>query len=121
MGASCDQSSRQCTLIAWLKQAIYVVNNYARHNALLHQRIDALEKILRERTEMNVDVSVDGRCRVILIGNFKGSGYIQDYQVSANDFGQLVDQLRHMQRYASARTIDCPPQFRATFERAIHL
>lgn len=95
-----------------------IYDTYDSNIAALNTRIDALEKIIRERTETSLSVNYNGNY-LIAVGAYKGKGYVETYRMDKQDFNSLILQLKEMQRYSTIRTIDAPPQMRAVYEFAI--
>ncbi len=83
----------------------------------LRRRIDDLDKIIRERTDIAVDVRFGGPSYVIVVGRYRNADYVQTYSVHADDLQHLIEMLRGMARHARVRLVDGPPGLRAVFQR----
>lgn len=85
----------------------------------LRDDMKTLERLVRERTDIAVDVGVDGMNTVIVVGRYKGADYVQTYRLRADDLDFLIGKLREMERHGALRRLDCPPQYRAVFEHEL--
>lgn len=74
---------------------------------------------IKDRTEVNADINVRGRCpnTLIVIGRYKGRDHVEIFDVE--NMEALVDQLRRMQKYHHRKIIDGPPQFKAFIDNAV--
>lgn len=120
-------------LTKWFKKLAFVVANYESdvsqtHTHIktlecnltaLHARADYLDKLVKERTDLAVDVNFNEPNYVIVIGRYQKVDYIQTYSLRHTDFSQLVDPLKEMGKHGQIRRLDAPPQFRAVFERSV--
>ena len=72
--------------------------------------IKNLEGLIKDRTDMAVDVAPYGKesC-VILVGRFKGSDYVQVIPMPESDFIYVVEHLRALSKHANLRRVDGPP------------
>lgn len=106
-------------MIKWLKKLRRIVDAYSADQLAMYSRIAELEALVRERTNIAVDVGFRECSHVIVIGRYKGADYIQSYSLQSSDLNHLVDQLKQMERFGNVRRIDSPPQFRAAFARNV--
>lgn len=104
-------------MLNWLKTLRRIVGAYSSDQLAMHNRILELEALVRERTNIAVDVGFRECNHVIVLGRYKGADYIQSYSVQSDSLAHLVDQLKQMERFGNVRRIDAPPQFRAAFAR----
>ena len=104
-------------MIKWLKKLKAIVASYDANLANAHARIAALETMVRERTDIAIDVGFWSTSHVIVVGRYKNADYVQTYSMDTPDLASLIDQLKQMERYGNVRRVDAPPQFRAVFER----
>jgi hypothetical protein len=87
----------------------------------LNARIDQLDKLVKDRTDIAVDVGRMGRKNhVIVIGRYKNVDYVQTYELGDMEFLGLIDSLRYIERHGVVRRLDAPPVVRAVFERDVH-
>lgn len=87
---------------------------------VLTARISSLEGIIRERTEVHADIHHKGSPNVcIAVGSFRGRTFIQTFQMSNQDFGEVVDRLLHMSRHAKIGRIDAPPMMSLCIEQEL--
>ena len=108
------KSNQRCC--HWLKNEMDEGSNY------VHQRIDLLErevkeavKIIKDRTDMHLDVSPRMKGdphQIILIGKYRNRDYIQTFAVPPEDFRGLVERCVEMQKYARRGRIDALPEMR---------
>jgi hypothetical protein len=106
-------------MIKWLKKLKAIVAGYDADLRNAHARIAELEKLVRDRTDIAVDVGFKNESHVIVMGRYKNADYVQSYALNTPDFAALIDQLRNMKRHGTVRWTDAPPQFRAVFEREV--
>ena len=111
---------------AWLKQLQWVVKHSAQaftdarlYTKSLEDKVCALEKVIRDRTTISVDVSMRDPNYVIVVGNYRGVDYVQTYTLSTPDLRSLIEFLRPMQRYGHMHRIDAPREFRAVIKREL--
>ena len=93
--------------------------SYERDIKNANSRITELENLVRDRTNIAVDVGFKSANHVIVVGRYKNADYVQSYTLETPDLNALIDQLRQMERHGAVKRIDAPPQFRAVFERDI--
>jgi len=114
--------------IEWWKSLCCIVKNYYDDKEDLYKRIDdskkssdyavriaeAAEKVIRERTTLNVDTYCHNRAgsQIIMIGRYNGADYIQTYRILDDDFGGMLRQLTEMERYAYVDKVDAVPMMR---------
>ena len=103
-------------MIKWLKKLKSIVAGYDADLRNAHARIAELEKLVRDRTNIAVDVGFRSMNHVIVVGRYKGADYVQTYTLDTPDIAALIDQLRQMERHGAVRRVDAPPPFRAVFE-----
>ena len=101
------------SLISWFKALRFVVKSYVTDMRALRRRMDELDKLIRERTDIAVDVRFREPNYVIVVGRYKNADYIQTYSVRSNDLGYLIDMLKNMERHAQVRIVDAPPGMKA--------
>lgn len=107
-------------MLKWLKKLKAIVAGYDADLRNAHARIAELEKLVRDRTNIAVDVGFKSASHVIVVGRYKNADYVQTYALDTPDLAALIDQLRQMERHGAVRRVDAPPQFRAVFERDGH-
>lgn len=106
-------------LLAWLKTLQRIVPSYDDDLAVLYRRINGLEQLLRERTDIGVDVAYTGRDRshVIVVGRYRNTDFVQTYSLHPADFTGLVEHLKQMERHGVVRHMDAPPTMKTAFQR----
>jgi len=107
-------------MLKWLKKLKAIVAGYDDGMRNANARIAEIEKLVRERTNIAVDVGFKSASHVIVVGRYKNADYVQTYALDTPDLAALIDQLRQMERHGAVRRVDAPPQFRAVFERDRH-
>jgi hypothetical protein len=87
----------------------------------LNARIDQLDKLVKDRTDIAVDFGyMWDSSHVIVLGRYRNRDYVQTYRLDHQEFVQLIDRLRAMERHGVVRRLDAPPAVRAVFERDVH-
>ena len=115
-------------MFSWINKLKTIVANYDMEmftfnvrlnesNRLLNVRIQELEKVIKERTNISVDVNFKNTNHVIVTGRYKNIDYIQTFDVKSEDFCDLIDYMKSLERYGSVKRIDALPKMRAVFER----
>ncbi len=104
-------------MMNWLKKLKAIVSGYEADLRTAHARIAALENLVKDHTNIAIDVGFSGANHVIVVGRYKNADYVQTYNIHTDDFSAFVDQLRNMERYGKVRRVDAPPTFRAAFSR----
>jgi hypothetical protein len=75
--------------------------------------------LVRERTNIAVDVNFKSANHVIVIGRYRNSDYVQTYSIPEKDLFNIIAELKEMEKYGNAKRIDAPPIFKAVFERDV--
>lgn len=108
----------------FFKSLIYIVNNYEKQHLLttynihaLSDQIEGCEKIIKDRTNLNVDIGFKGANHVIVVGRYKGQDYIQTYDIRNTDLGEFIHILKRMEQYGEVARVDSPPNIKASFMR----
>jgi hypothetical protein len=88
----------------------------------LNARIDQLDKLVKDRTDIaaNVGYSGDRGSYVIVIGRYRNVDYVQTYKLGDMTFFEVLDSLHKMERHGVVRRLDAPPAVRAVFKREVH-
>lgn len=102
---------------AWIKKLLAIVASYDTDLRNIHHAVYGLESILKERTNIAVDVGFREASHVIVIGRYRGNDYIQSYTLNETDLDGLIRHLREMEKFGNIRRIDAPPMFKAAFKR----
>ena len=102
---------------AWIKKLLAIVNSYDTDLRNIHHAVHGLESVLKERTNIAVDVGFREASHVIVIGRYRGNDYIQSYTINGTDLDGLIRHLREMEKFGNIRRIDSPPVFKAAFKR----
>ena len=105
-------------IIAQVKAALEFIRTGPKEITALQKQVNSLELTLKARTELHADVGIRGDTYAILIGRYHGVDYVETFALRETDLGDLVPQMRSLQRYATLRRVDCPPQFRSTVRSA---
>jgi hypothetical protein len=79
----------------------------------LQQAQRELDHLVRERTDVHVDVDVRGRSQVVLIGRYRGADYVEVRPVSHEDLARLVDYLNAHTTHARLGRVDVAQPYRA--------
>jgi hypothetical protein len=86
----------------------------------LNARIDQLDKLVKDRTDIAVDFGYEDPSCVIVVGRYRNHDYVQTYRLHDQELGQLIDRLREMEHHGVVRRLDAPPMVRAVFKREVH-
>lgn len=113
--------SRIARLRAWGAELRRIVANHSREVQALRGRMDGLERIVRERTEISADVGFDHRAgnTVIICGRYQNRDYVNVFTVRTDDLAEFINHLKNLQRYGAVRRLDAPIGFRAAIEREL--
>lgn len=112
----------------WFKTLFRIVRNYDKNNAIVNtqlystaRQIDAVEQIMRDRTEIHTDLAYRNRQShtIIVCGQYKNNDFIEIFNLREADFGAVVDQLQEMNKYARIKTVDAPIQLKAYINRTM--
>jgi len=104
-------------MLKWFRKLRVIVSSYNADLQNAHARIAELEKLVRDRTNIAVDVGFKSASHVIVVGRYKNADYIQSFEMREPDLAVLIDRLREQSRYGVVRRVDAPPAFTAVFER----
>ena len=100
-------------ILNWFKALRFVVKSYVTDMRALRRRMDELDKLIAERTDIAVDVRFREPNYVIVVGRYGNTDYVQTYSVKSDDLGYLIDMLKRMERHAQVRIVDAPPGMKA--------
>ncbi len=78
----------------------------------LDKRIAELDRL----TKVDVDVGMRGPCTIILSGVYQGKGYCTFYEVSIDQFKEMVDRYKRERKEHLIRNIDAPYGFIGSFD-----
>jgi len=101
-------------MITWFKKLNRIVKGYNSDLANAHARIANLEKLLKDSTDIAVDVGLKGPCQVIAIGRYRNADYVQAFSMNVESFEHLIGRLREIERYGTVSRIDAPYSIRNT-------
>jgi hypothetical protein len=104
-------------MIAWIKKLLSIVKSYDSDLRRSRVMISDLEAIIRDRTDIAVDVGFRDASHVIVVGRYRNTDYIQTFSVNTPDLAHLIDRLHAMERHGVVRRIDAPPSVKAVFHR----
>jgi hypothetical protein len=96
-----------------------IVANYDLDQEGIHARTKQLEALVRERTEIDIDIDFRRGCQVIMTGRYRNNDYIKIFSIREEDFERLIERLLEMERFGEVRRIDSPPCFREAFRRQL--
>ena len=105
-------------MIKLIRKLMAIAANYDGDFRRLRSRIDDLDALVRDRTNIAVDVGFRGANHVIVVGRYRNTDYVQTYTLDGLDIGEMIEHLRRLEKNAVVRRVDAPPVFRASFERA---
>ncbi len=67
-------------------------------------------------TRLDADVGFRGPCTVILSGVYRGRAYVQSYEMHHEEFIQMVERYRSMERGHLIRNVDAPRELKGAFQ-----
>lgn len=76
-----------------------------------------LDKLIKDRTDIAVDVHRRDMNTVIVVGRYKNADYINCFKLAAEEFPHLIERLKDMEQYGTVRRMDSFPEFRAIYDR----
>lgn len=96
--------------VNWIKTLLRVVRTFDLRFEGVHDRIASAERFIRERTEVNADVSVHPKNanKIVVIGRYKNHDYVEIFSMYGDSFAGLVGILRDMARFHEVNRVDCP-------------
>lgn len=110
------------SLMKALQKLIIATSEYSRKHSEMqlalqeaNARIDALQRLVLDRTTVHMDVSASPRDKnvVILVGRYDRRDYIRCYSFSSERFEDMVRQMHLAARDGVVGRIDAPPAFEA--------
>jgi len=120
-------------VIRWLLRLLRIeteLNSVVKEGTTLQSRVRRLEsdladltQIIKERTTLAVDVGFRGDPNIIIaVGRFQGQDYVQTFSLEGDaDMHEIISRLKQMEKYATVRRVDAPPQMRAAFMRDLRI
>jgi hypothetical protein len=106
----------------WLRKLLAIVRKYDNDYAQLQQRLQSVENLIRERTDIHADIGFNARDNfAIVVGRYKDRDYIQVHALPSDTFQILVEMLRKEQKHARLRIVDAPPAFSACIKNDLYL
>ena len=96
-----------------------VVERLARSVGSLSTRADDTDRILRERTQVGVNVEHNGEGFVVVVGHYGRSDFVQCYKIPPQDMTSLIDHLRQEKRFGRITHVDAPEPFRAVIAKGM--
>ena len=106
---------------AWFAALKRIVANYDSEMGALRTTVADSVQCIRERTDIGVDVSVNGRdpCYVVVVGKYRDRDYVRTFSVRPDDLAHLVQLLQRMQETACIRYIDAPPTVKGAIRNGL--
>lgn len=83
---------------------------------LLEGDMKEVTDLIRDRTEVSVDVGIKGPYRIVLTGRYRGNDYMEIFDIPDKDFAYVVDMLKGMRKTHEVRVLDGPFQMKGLFE-----
>lgn len=107
----------------WFKKLFRIVRNHDLEVKRLERKIDKLEKLLRDRTSLSVDISPMSRgvTHVVVCGRYKNRDYVEVFSITEKDLIDLIPTLKQLQKKASLNFVDAPMEFKAVLKRQIDI
>jgi len=111
-------------IIERFKKLWAIADDYDSDIRVLERRIETATDLIRDRTNVHVDIAPSARQphQVIVIGRYRGKDYIQTYSIHEDSFVGLVHQLKDMERhYGAVKRVDCTPHMRVVIDQGLNL
>lgn len=108
-------------MIKWFKELFYVVKHFKtleQSLALLEEDMKDATALIRDRTEVSVDVGIRGPSRIVLTGRYRNNDYMEIFDIPDKDFTYVVDMLKGMRKTHEVRCVEGPFQMKSLFEHA---
>ena len=87
-----------------------IINNYKTDIQKLNIRIQHLESLLRNRTDIAADLNFNDMNTIIVIGKYRNLDYVQTYHLQ--DINSVIEYLEKLKRTGTVKIVDCPPQMK---------
>lgn len=97
-------------MFKWFKKLREIVSKYDSDQERLRAEIKQVDQVLKDRTDLHVDVNMKDKSTVIMIGKFRDRDYIQTYTMETYDFHNLVTWLQNLKKQGHVRTVDVHPE-----------
>lgn len=85
----------------------------------LEDDLSKAEAVIKERTNLAVDINFKSSNKVIVIGRYNNTDYIQMYNLHDRAFHKIVDTAKSMTKFGDVTHIDTVPNFKASFLREV--
>ena len=96
-----------------------IIKRYAALIESLKKRLFEAEDMLRQTTEIGVDVSYHGLNHVIVVGRYKNHDYIRCFSVRNDCLADLVSTIKGMERRGQVTCVDAPPGLKAVINKGL--
>ena len=106
-------------IIKKIKKFFRAVMSYEADMATLRARVEKAENVIRERTDIHMDIHYKSDNQIIVAGKYSGRDYVQIYNISEDDFSHLIPILKDMELYGHMRRVDAPPGFKAVVDHEL--
>lgn len=106
-------------MFKWINKLRQIVRGYDEDRLRMARAMEQLEKLVRDRTDIAVDVNAAGGSYAIVVGRYRGADYVQTFHFHDRDLGELIAQMRNMERFANVGRVDAPPGIRAVVKHAL--
>lgn len=106
-------------LIQWIQKVKHIIKYYELDQRRIAGQIQSAEQIIRERTEINVELNTRGDNHIVMVGRYRNRDYVETITVDARSFDYMVRKVRELEQFGRLNRIDGHPGMRATFEHLI--
>ena len=114
-------------IFKWFKTLFRIVREYDKDlnalegmNEYTRFRADQAEKVIRDRTELHVDVRQRSASHAILIGEYRGRDFIQAFNIPSDSLEELLSHVKYLTQHAHLQRVDCHPELRAVIEHKLN-
>ena len=98
-------------IFKWFRKLKQLIDNYDNILRIANEALKSSlisEALIRDRTDVSVDVGVRGPSTIIMTGVYKKTDYVEIFDMANSDFSHIVDTLKDMKRRHQVRVIDAP-------------
>lgn len=104
-------------LKAWWRKLQRIIDCYDQDMRSAHARVADIERLMRERTKVGVEMNYKGQSYIIVVGSYGGTDYVETFGMRERELQPIIDRLRQMQRHHEIRYVDAMPEFRAAVQQ----
>jgi hypothetical protein len=87
----------------------------------ISNEVSELKKLIKERTEIDMDIGFHEPSTVIIIGRYKGQDYVKVNYLHDKDLNYIIDYIKELERFGNLIKIDAPRGFSKIIRQGIKL